>query len=132
MTREESDLIERLLTGPCHVIDFLPRQVPAGGPGQFFAVERYYRGASRMKDFRRRVADVLLKLNCYAGFRVFRGEEAALNPPPAALAKQITDPDGPLLILLEAEHCLITLDPGDIYIVVGYKKEKITEYFGGA
>ena len=24
------------------------------------------------------------------------------------------------------------IDPGDIYVVVGYKKEKITEYFGGA
>ena len=118
MTQQESDRIEQLLAGPCWVLDFLPVRVPADSPGQFFAVERYYRGASRMKDFRRRAADVLLKLNCYAGFRVFRGEEAADDPPPAALAELITDSRKPLLILVGAEDCLITLDPGDLYVSV--------------
>ena len=118
MTQRESDRIEQLLSGPCWVLDFLPVRVPADSPGQFFAVERYYRAGPQYKIFRRKIADVLLRLNCYAGFRVFRGEEAALDPPPAALAEQITGSGEPLLILVGAEECLITLDPGDLYVSV--------------
>ena len=31
-------MIEQLLNTPCHIIDFLPQQVPENSPGQFFAV----------------------------------------------------------------------------------------------
>ena len=34
--------IEELLQAPCWIIDILPEQVPADGPGQYFAVEKYF------------------------------------------------------------------------------------------
>ncbi len=33
--------MNRLLEKPCHIIDFLPRQVPKDCGGQFFKVEKY-------------------------------------------------------------------------------------------
>lgn len=33
--------MNRLLEKPCHIIDFLPRQVPKDCGGQFFKVENY-------------------------------------------------------------------------------------------
>ena len=34
--------IDELLQAPYWIVDILPEQVPADGPGQYFAVERYY------------------------------------------------------------------------------------------
>ena len=36
-----SRTIEELLNTPYWIIDILPKQVPAGGAGQYFAVEKY-------------------------------------------------------------------------------------------
>lgn len=58
-------MIEDLLEGPYWIVDILPGQVPAQSSGQYFAVERYYRQAERLKSIRRRYAEILLRLNCY-------------------------------------------------------------------
>lgn len=45
------------------IIDILPKQVPPGSPGRYFAIERYF--LSRMDDLCRKFADLLNKVNCY-------------------------------------------------------------------
>ena len=63
-------MIEELLNKPYWVIDILPEQVPEGGAGQYFAVERYWQQSPAFAEIRRRFAGILLKLNCYSDFRV--------------------------------------------------------------
>ena len=114
MTQQESDRIEQLLAGPCWVLDFLPVRVPADSPGQFFAVERYYRGASRMKDFRRRAADVLLKLNCYYALLAAPDGEEPGEFDPAELEEWL----GSRYLNVLLGGALLTADPEDTYMTL--------------
>ena len=60
-------LMGKLLEGPYRIVDILPGQAPAEGKhgGQYFAVERYFLQAERLRALRRRYAELLLRLNCY-------------------------------------------------------------------
>ena len=40
--------IDELLQAPYWIVDILPEQVPADGPGQYFAVERYFLRKDRL------------------------------------------------------------------------------------
>ena len=124
---DEQELIEGLLEQPYWVIDFLPRQVPAESRGQFFAVEKYYLNPLQEEAFRRKITDVLLKLNCYYDFRVFSGGESAAlyNPPPEMLAARIADSRDPVLILAEEERSLIALNRGDLCAAVYRPSESL-------
>ena len=55
---------------PYCIIDILPEQVPSDSPGRYFEVERYFR--SRLANIIRKLADFLLKLNCYCELEVSR------------------------------------------------------------
>ena len=68
--------IEDLLNTPYWVVDLLPEQVPAGSPGQYFEIERYYLEKKRLRKLHRRFLDILLKLNCFFDIEVcgFAGE----------------------------------------------------------
>ena len=48
-----------------YLLSILPEQVPADGPGQYFAVERYYLEKGRLTAIKEKHINVLLKLNCY-------------------------------------------------------------------
>ena len=71
-------------------------------------------------DIRRRFADVLLKLNCYSGFRVFFPDSglSAVNPPPEQLVSRIVAEQKDLCIILPEEDALITLNHDDTYMTV--------------
>ena len=88
-----SATIDELLERPYWVVDPLPEQVPEGGRGQFFAVERLYLLPPRYEELRRRFADILLKLNCYYDFTVVRDEAdaGAVNPAPEELVHWVVD-----------------------------------------
>ena len=80
-------MIEELLEKEYRVIDILPEQVPAGSPGQYFAVEKYFLGKPALAEIHRRFTRLLLKLNCYSDFQVGtagrldqRGTEGPLYP----------------------------------------------------
>lgn len=126
MTAQEERTIEDLLKKPYWVIDILPCRVPPDSKGQFFAIEKYYSDPVRMSGFRRKMADVLLKLNCYYGFRVAVGKEFHFtdDPLPDALAKIVAEPENTVMILLEEERSLITLDRGDLYAAVYHPSKK--------
>ena len=118
MDREER--VERLLEAAFMVIDPLPRQVPAGSEGQYFAVEDFWLREPQIGALRRKFCSLLLKLNCYFDLDVLLlGREGfARNPAPEELLSWIADPDSSLNILLPSQDSLITLFSGDVCMTV--------------
>ena len=57
--------LEGLIEKPYWVVDVLPEQVPAGSPGQYFAVDDYFLKMPQLAVLHRKFAEILLKLNCY-------------------------------------------------------------------
>ena len=117
MKKDYNTIVERLLEKPYWVIDFLPKQVPQNGGGQFFAVEKHYREEPQYERLCRQFADVLLKLNCYHDLtvNVAATDEWIKNPAPATLEKWLTESllHGHLCALVENEDALITASSGD-------------------
>ena len=60
--------METLLEKPYWIIDVLPKQVPAGSPGRYFTIEKYF--LSHLDDLCRKFAGILVKLNCYRDLMV--------------------------------------------------------------
>ena len=71
------DRIEEMLTKPYHIIDVLPERVPAGSPGQYFAVEKYLM-THQSSAIRQKHIHTILKINCYYDISI----DGILNPPP--------------------------------------------------
>jgi hypothetical protein len=57
-----SKTIEELLNTPYWIIDILPKQVPAGSAGQYFAIEKYLR-ETQLSDIKKKHVNLILKLN---------------------------------------------------------------------
>ena len=116
---DKDKMVEELLEKSYRVVDFLPEQVPEGSAGQYFAVEKYYMNPQRMKDFRKKFADILLKLNCYYNFSVCEAQADVFidNPDPEWLEGKILD-NADLCVLLPEEETLITLYRDDLYMTV--------------
>jgi hypothetical protein len=116
------ELIEKLLEKQYWVIDFLPRQVPVGSAGQFFAVEEYLLSRGNKERMHGSFAEIVLKLNCYRDIlvREVSEEKWQLNPQPAELVRMFTRPKKNvfLQILLEKDSTLITFDSTDSYLTV--------------
>lgn len=102
--------IERLLEGPCWVIDILPERVPEEGGGRFFAAEKWF---LEDPDLRRRQARFLLKLGCYHDLTAVRDGEEIRNPQPRELADAVGKE---YLNILVGEDALLSADPTDIYM----------------
>ena len=122
--------VERLLEAPYSVVDFLPRQVPANGGGQFFAVEEFFLQPEQLTELYRRFAQVLLKLNCYYDFAVGgEDEDWTENPPPQTLIDRVLGcaAGGYLLVLLPQEDALITLSGGDLCMTVYHPAQTLLD-----
>lgn len=111
--------IEELLEAPYWVADILPEQVPANGPGQYFAVERYLMREPRRTDIKRRHAELVLKLNCY--YSVLLDEETEQNPPPERIETAILTRH--VCVLLG--DSLIVSDPDDTNLTVYHPDERL-------
>ena len=114
--------IDRLIEKPAWVVDFLPRQVPADSPGQFFAVEAFWMDGPEMRDLYRRFLRIFLKLNCYCEFDIRHGGCWSHAPSPEALSQAVmrcarTKRDY-LAILADGDRALLYLDGGDLYFSV--------------
>ena len=116
---DKGKLVEELLEKPYRVVDFLPEQVPEGSAGQFFAVEKYYMDPERMKEVRKKFADILIRLNCYFDFSVCEAQEDVFtdNPDPEWLEEKILE-NADLCVLLPGEETLVTLYRDDLYMTV--------------
>ena len=79
--------IDELLRAPYWIIDVLPMQVPKDGPGQYFAVEKYYLSGPRFSEIKKKHVNTVLKLNCYMSLSL--DEETYINPPPERIAEAV-------------------------------------------
>lgn len=111
--------IEDLFTKPYWIIDILPRQVPAGGDGQYFAIEKYLLTSPHVGIICQKFANLLLKLNCYHDIAVCRADGDAWieNPPPEILEQMILERK-PLKILLKGHQTLISITGDDHYMTL--------------
>ena len=83
--------IEKMFEKPYWIVDILPERVPADSAGQYFVIEQYYLGGTRVIELRRKQLGVLLKLNCYCSFLVSFdvGLHWAENPAPEEIEKRL-------------------------------------------
>ena len=113
-------LIGDLLERPCVIVDILPEQVPADSAGQYFAVDRYFRGPERLSALYRRFASVLLRLNCYDDMAVtFDGcEHWEINPDPESFTDRLAALPKTAFFraVFEERKTMIDLDAGDTFM----------------
>ena len=114
--------VEALLDTPYRIIDLFPRRVPEDCAKAYLRAEAWFLEPPRIKSLRQRQAALLVRLGCYHRLWVNRsGETDCLpEPEPARLSALLTDDfrTGALSVLLPAEHALITIDAGDLYMTV--------------
>ena len=119
--RDYDRQVEALLEAPCYIVDFLPRTVPAGAPGQYFAVERYWLEGGRYGALAEKFAGIVLKLMCYYRAAVDgngwmeRPDPAQIDRSAAKIAKKRT---GTLKCLFPDENALVVLDGGSLNLAV--------------
>ena len=115
-------LIETLLESPYRIMDILPEQVPASEEGQYFAVARYFTQPERLMPLRRKMAEILLRLNCYYDMAVtFDGGAGwEKNPDPEAFARNMEHlPTSTFLrAVFPARQVMIDVDFPDTYMTV--------------
>ena len=114
--------IDELLQTPYWVIDILPKQVPAGGSGQYFTIERYFLQELQLAAIKQQHINMILKLNCYRNISL--DEDTAVNPSPDVIADAIrtryvclmvdgamlmSEPDATYLTLFNPEMQLLEL-----------------------
>ena len=118
-----------LLEQPCWIADILPAQVPRDAPGQYFAVDRYFRKAERMAALHRKQAEILLRLNCYDDMAVTfdGGERWELNPDPEAFADALAALSGNrfLRAMFYERRTMIDIEPEDTWMTVCSMSEQM-------
>ena len=110
---EHDILVENLLQQDCWVIDYLPRQVPADAPGQFFKVETYLLNHYEEYGLRARFTAVVLKLMCYHRVSVHWGQWVDAPSPDLvteAIKTILDNHSGWLNILLPEEKALLVFE----------------------
>ena len=110
------DRIEEMLTKPYHIIDVLPERVPAGSPGQYFAVEKYLM-THQSSAIRQKHIHTILKINCYYDVSIDR----ILNPPPEQIRETMTNHRTCILL----EDSMILSDPDETYMTLYHPDEPL-------
>ena len=115
--RRFDEMMGVLLEGPYWIVDILPEQVPTDAAGQYFAVERYFLQPERIVPLRRKYAELLLRLNCYADMAVSFDSCASweTNPDPEAFAERVAGLSGNefLRAVFAEQHAMIDYDHND-------------------
>ncbi len=114
--------IEELLSTPYHVIDVLPARVPAGGPGQYFLIERYWRGGLGLITAKQKHLNLILKLNCYFDLSLDGG---SANPPPEEIEKAVLGRH--VCVLFPERDALIVSEPDDLYLTLCHADGELLE-----
>ncbi len=131
--RRFDGLMGELLEGPYRIADILPEQVPANADGQYFAVEKYYLQPERLKQLRRRFAEILLRLNCYYDMAVSFDscESWEINPDPEPFAERLEKLSGNdfLRAVFEKRRAMIDIEPDDTYMTVYDPDDMILDIF---
>lgn len=115
------DKIEKLLLSPYWIIDILPEQVPADGPGQYFAVEKYLREGDQMAAIKQKHINLILKLNCYR--EIFLDEETTGNPLPERIAAEMRK----RYLYIMVDGAMILSEPDDTHMTVFNPDKKLLD-----
>lgn len=117
---DQNDQIDLCLEKPCWVVDPLPRRVEQDGPGQYFAVEEWWRRPEQLAELYRRFADLLVRLSCYEDFQVSFHEGWVKNPPPEVLTAWVVEctqgEKDYMNILLEEGAAMVIVNGDDLYL----------------
>ena len=124
------DLLDYLVNDvPCWIADILPRQVPEDAAGQYFAVDRCFRQPERMTRLRRKMTEIILKLNCYYDAEYSFDPDGAweMNPDPENAVRRLEAlPDNRCFrALLPAQQTLLEIDPTDTYMSVWTENDEV-------
>ena len=115
-----SKTIEELLKDPYWIIDILPKQVPAGGAGQYFAVEKYLRD-TQLSDIKKKHVNLILKLNCYRDISLDEGKTVNISP------EQIADAIHKRYVNIMVDDALIISEPEDTHLTIFHPDEELLE-----
>ena len=106
-----SKTIEELLNAPYWIIDILPKQVPAGSAGQYFAIEKYLR-ETQLSDIKKKHVNLILKLNCYRDISLDEDKEVNISP------EQIADAIYKRYVNIMVDDAMIVSEPEDTYLTI--------------
>ena len=106
-----SRTIEELLNTPYWIIDILPKQVPAGSAGQYFAIEQYLRD-TQLSDIKKKHVNLILKLNCYRDISLDEDKEINISP------KKIADAIHKRYVNIMVKDAMIVSEPEDTYLTI--------------
>ena len=106
-----SKTIEELLNTPYWIIDILPKQVPAGSAGQYFAIEKYLR-ETQLSDIKKKHVNLILKLNCYRDISLDEDKEINISP------KKIADAIHKRYVNIMVDDAMIVSEPEDTYLTI--------------
>ena len=104
--------VDELLQCPYWIIDILPSQVPAGSPGQYFEVEKYFLQSTRLEEIKEKHIDLILKLNCYRDVAII--DETAVNPSPEHIADEMKK----RYVYIMTGESMILSEPDDTHLTV--------------
>ena len=113
-----SKTIEELLDTPYWIIDILPKQVPAGGAGQYFAVEKYLRD-TQLSDIKKKHVNLILKLNCYRDISLDEGKTVNISP------EQLADAIHKRYVNIMVDDALIISEPEDTHLTIFHPDEEL-------
>ncbi len=103
--------IEEMLRTPYWIIDILPKQVPARGPGQYFAVESYLR-KTQLSEIKKKHVNMILKLNCYRDISL--DEDGIINLPPEQIAEAMYN----RYVNIMVDNSMIISEPEDTHMTI--------------
>lgn len=106
-----SKTIEELLNTPYWIIDVLPKQVPAGSAGQYFAIEKYLR-ETQLSDIKKKHVNLILKLNCYRDISLHEDKEVNISP------EQIAEAIHKRYVNIMVDDAMIVSEPEDTYLTI--------------
>ena len=106
-----SKTIEELLNTPYWIIDILPKQVPAGSAGQYFAIEKYLR-ETQLSDIKKKHVNLILKLNCYRDISLDEDKEINISP------EKIADAIHKRYVNIMVDDAMIVSEPEDTYLTI--------------
>ena len=106
-----SKTIEELLHAPYWIIDILPKQVPAGSAGQYFAIEKYLR-ETQLSDIKKKHVNLILKLNCYRDISLDEDKEINISP------EKIADAIHKRYVIIMVNDAMIVSEPEDSYLTI--------------
>ena len=112
MEKAVKKTVEELLKYPYWIIDILPSQVPEDGPGQYFAVEKYFLQADRIEEIKQKHIGLILKLNCYRDISIH--DETVINPLPDHIADEMKK----RYLYIMTGECMILSEPDDTHLTV--------------